>query len=248
MSHTDEQTNNTPPGLNEREKAEIRACAGKIRACIAAAARRAGRPPEAVTLVAVTKTYPLAVLLAALEAGLDIFGESRIQEALPKIEAIGTRAEWHLIGHLQRNKVDQAVGKFALIHSVDSLRLIQALEAQAKAMGVTQRILLQLNVSGEKSKYGALPEALPALLEALERSPHLSGEGLMTIPPYDPDPEASRRYFRRLKEILAETGARPRFTPRHLSMGMSGDFETAVEEGATLVRVGSAIFGERAYI
>lgn len=214
---------------------------------IAEAARRAGRAPEAVTLVAVSKTHPTAMLRAALAAGQHIFGESRIQEALPKIAALGGQAEFHLIGHLQRNKVNQAVGRFSLIHAVDSGRLIEELERRAAVLGVVQRVLLEVNVSGEASKYGVAPEGVRELVEALERSPHLAGEGLMTIAPDVDDPEEVRPHFRRLRELNESLQGFTRFTPRHLSMGMSGDFEVAVEEGATLVRVGSAIFGAREY-
>lgn len=243
MTEHDEQTINSAAaqaaGVAERLEA--------IRRRIAEAARRAGRSPHDVTLVAVSKTHPAELLEAALAAGQIIFGESRIQEALPKIEALGGRAEFHLIGHLQRNKVNQAVGRFALIHAVDSVRLIEELERRAAALGLVQRVLLEVNVSGEASKYGVPPEGVRELVEALERSPHLMGEGLMTIAPDVDDPEEVRPFFRRLRELGAGLTGFERFTPRHLSMGMSGDFEVAVEEGATLVRVGSAIFGTREY-
>jgi len=248
MTRHDDQTNNAPAAREERWIAEILGRLKGIQARIAAAARRAGRSPESVALVAVSKTHPAALIAAARAAGQRVFGESRLQEALPKIEALERTApppEWHLIGHLQRNKVAQAAGRFALIHSVDSVRLIEELEKQCAARGIDQRILLEINVSGEASKFGAPPEELPFLLAALEKTPHLRGEGLMTIPPYDLDPEAVRPHFARLRDLMAGLGERPNFTPRHLSMGMSGDFEVAIEEGATLVRVGTAIFGER---
>lgn len=246
MSERDEQTNYELGGLADR-------LAG-IRARIDAAALRSGRRPEDVALVAVSKTHPAAAIEAALAAGQRVFGESRIQEALPKIEAIkapgvagapAAPAEWHLIGHLQSNKVNQAVGRFALLHAVDSARLVEALERRAAALGLVQSILIEVNVSGEGSKFGVAPEGLPEVIEALERSPHLRGEGLMTIPPDLDDPELVRPFFARLRALSQALTGLTRFTPRHLSMGMSGDFEVAIEEGATLVRIGTAIFGDR---
>jgi hypothetical protein len=216
-----------------------------VRERLAAAARRAGRRADDIALVAVSKTHPVELLRAAVAAGQTLFGENRVQEALPKIDALAGAARWHLIGHLQTNKVNQAVGRFELIHSVDSVRLIEALEARAARLPIVQPILLQLNVAGEASKFGAPPEELPALLDALAAAPHLRAEGLMTMPPYDPDPEAGRPHFTRLRELMAELPPVAHFTPRRLSMGMSGDYEVAIEEGATLLRVGTAIFGER---
>ena len=243
MSERDEQTINSSGGAGDPVAARLAEVQGRI----AAAAARAGRGGGEVTLVAVSKTHPAAAIEAALTAGQLVFGESRVQEALPKVEALGGRAEFHLIGHLQRNKAHQAVGRFALIHSVDSVRLIEELEKRATMLGIVQRVLLELNVSGEASKFGAPPEALPRLIDALERAEHLRGEGLMTIAPETDDPKEARPYFARLRELLASVTVTPHFAPIHLSMGMSGDFEVAIEEGATLVRVGSAIFGAREY-
>lgn len=243
MSECDEQTINSSGGAADPVAARL----AEVRRRIDAAAARAGRAAGEVALVAVSKTHPAAAIEAALAAGQRIFGESRIQEALPKVEALGGRAEFHLIGHLQRNKAHQAVGRFALIHSVDSQRLIEELERRAAALGIVQRVLLEINVSGEASKFGAPPEALPSLIEALEKAEHLRGEGLMTIAPETDDPEEARPYFARLRELMTRITATAHFTPRHLSMGMSGDFEVAIAEGATLVRVGSAIFGARDY-
>lgn len=217
-----------------------------VRARIAAAAARAGRDPAAVKLVAVGKTHPAGLIREAFGAGQRDIGENRIQEALGKLDELADLPiAWHLIGHLQRNKARQAVGRFALIHSVDSARLIEALEAEAARAGVIQPILLQLNLSGEASKFGAAAEELPALLDAVAGAPHLRAEGLMTIPPYDEDPEKSRPIFRRLRRLLESIPAGGPLAARHLSIGMSNDFEVAVEEGATLVRVGTTIFGER---
>jgi PLP dependent protein len=255
MNDSHEQTNNpgreagvTSAGPAPELVAQMAERIRDVRDRIAAAASRAGRQPEDVTLVAVSKTHPVERLRAALAAGQTVLGESRIQEALPKIEALatpGSMIRWHLIGHLQTNKVQQAVGRFELIHSVDSARLIAALEERAARLGLVQPILLEVNVAGETSKSGAAPEELPRLLEALAEATHLRAEGLMTIPPYEEDPAASRPYFARLRELLQSLPPAPQWTPRHLSMGMSGDFEVAIEEGATLVRVGTAIFGSR---
>lgn len=225
---------------------EIAGRLSEIRARMDAAARRAGRDPASVTLVAVSKTHPAERVRAALDAGQIVFGENRMQEALPKIEALAdTPARWHLIGHLQSNKARQAAGRFELIHSVDSVNLIQELETRAAAAGIVQKILLQINVSGEESKFGASPSEIPALLDALSRAPHLSADGLMTIPPLTETAEISRPHFKRLRELIASIPADAPFTSRHLSMGMSDDFEVAIEEGATLIRVGTAIFGSR---
>lgn len=232
----DRQKNN-PPGLPERLKG--------IKTRIGAAARRAGRAPEEVGLIAVTKTHPAQSIEPLFELGQSAFGENRVQEALEKMEALAGRGEWHLIGHLQRNKAALAAGRFALIHSVDSVRLIEELEKQAAKRNVVQSILLEINIAGETEKTGAAPDELAGMLQSLSMAPHLSAEGLMTMAPYDPDPEKARPHFARLRELLRAIGTRPGFTPRHLSMGMSGDFEVAIEEGATLVRIGTAIMGER---
>ena len=245
MTDFPDQTNNGPPAGSEGAIAGIPERLARGRERIDAAAKRAGRDPKDVLLVAVTKTHPVPVLRAAIEAGLRDLGESRVQEALGKLDAIGGEARWHLVGHLQRKKVNAVVGRFDLIHSVDSIPLIEALERRAAALELTQRILFQINVSGELSKHGASPEHLPDLLQALTRAPHLRVEGLMTIPPFSEDPEQSRSHFARLRQLLLESQSAPQFVPRYLSMGMSGDFEVAIEEGATIVRIGTAIFGPR---
>lgn len=232
-----------------------------IQARIAAAARRTGRDPAEVTLVAVTKTHPPALVAEALAAGLRHFGENRVQEAETKIAALATadpRPTWHLIGHLQRNKAKPAARLFDIVHSLDSLRLAETLDRALAAMPGGQRLpaLLQVNVSGEASKEGFdLPggvtnqAGLPLFLAEVERIlalPHLQIQGLMTIAPYTPDPEAARPVFRALRR-LRDTLARhcPAAGWTQLSMGMTDDFEVAIEEGATLVRVGRALFGER---
>jgi pyridoxal phosphate enzyme (YggS family) len=194
------------------------------------------RIPESVTLVAVTKTVPPERVDAAFHAGIRVFGESKIQEAKAKIPLVSSRARWHFIGHLQSNKARDAVELFELIHSVDSVKLAAELDKWAERAGKTQPILLEVNVSGETSKFGVKPEDLPATLAQVQQFPRLEVRGLMTIPPVGQDP---RPYFRRLRELRDQTGL------RELSMGMSQDYEIAIEEGATLVRIGTAIFGER---
>ena len=216
----------------------------EVRRRIAAAALRAGRDPAAVRLVAVSKTVPVELIREAVAAGQRLFGENYLQEARGKIEALGEAAEWHFIGHLQSNKATAAVGLFELIHGVDRLKLAEALDAAAASKGTLQKILMQVNLAGEASKSGTSPEAAPELLEEISRLPHLRMVGLMTMPPFLA-PEAVRPYFRALRELrdrLEELGGGP--LPE-LSMGMSGDYEAAVAEGATLVRVGTAIFGAR---
>ncbi|MCL6620711.1 MAG: YggS family pyridoxal phosphate-dependent enzyme [Syntrophobacterales bacterium] len=218
-----------------------------IRERMAAAARRAGRDPAAVRLVAVSKSVGLEALREAVAAGQRLIGENYLQEAKDKIAALGPEVEWHFIGHLQSNKAKAAVGRFALIHSLDRLGLAEALETAAARQNRVQEVLVQVKVGGEASKSGVAPEAAADLLRELSRFPHLRVVGLMTLPPFLPDPEAVRPYFRALRELrdrlvaqgLADTGL------PELSMGMSGDFEVAVEEGATLIRVGTALFGPR---
>lgn len=211
------------------------------------AAQLAGRDPAAVRLVAVTKTVGLDRLKAAVAAGHTLFGENYVQEARAKIAALGPGLTWHFIGHLQSNKARAAVELFDLIHSVDRLRLAQALDQAASRLGKVQNILLQVNLAGEESKSGATPEDVQNLLSNISNMPNLKVLGLMTMPPWFPDPEEARPYFRALREL------RDRLRRLHLvegdlgelSMGMTGDFEAAVAEGATLVRIGTAIFGRR---
>lgn len=217
----------------------------EVRNRIEAAARRAGRDPAAVKLVAVSKTVDAERVREALAAGQKIFGENYLQEARGKIEALGPEAQWHFIGHLQTNKAKAAVALFRLIHSVDRIHLAQALEKAAAQTGKVQEILLEVNLAGEETKSGAPPQAVAELLRQAALLPHLRVQGLMTMPPWLADPEAVRPYLRGLRELrdrLLQLNICP--LPE-LSMGMSGDFETAIEEGATLVRVGTAIFGRR---
>lgn len=208
------------------------------------AALRAGRRPEAVRLIAATKSVAPERIRGAIDAGVRILGENRLQEALPKIEALGAAGgiAWHFIGRLQRRKAKDVVGRFQLIHSVDSVELAEEIDRRAAQAGLRQEVLLEVNVGGEASKAGFAPEALGQAVEALAGLPSLSVRGLMTIPPPSGQPEAARPYFRQLRELAASLG-RPEL--KELSMGMSQDYAIAVEEGATMVRVGTAIFGAR---
>ena len=216
----------------------------EVRRCIAAAAHRARRDPAQVRLVAVSKTVPVELIKEAVVAGQRLFGENYLQEAQGKIAALGEAATWHFIGHLQSNKAKGAVGLFDLIHGVDRLKLAVALEAAAAQIGKVQDLLIQVNLAGEASKSGAAPAAVPGLLREISRLPHLRVMGLMTMPPFL-DPEAVRPYFRALRELRDHLQDSSGLPLPELSMGMSGDYEVAVEEGATLVRVGTAIFGSR---
>ena len=211
----------------------------EVRAKMAAAARRGCRQIDDITLVAVSKTVPPERVDEALALGVTTFGESKLQEAKAKIPLVSSRARWHMIGHLQTNKARVAVELFELIHSVDSVKLAADLNKWAERVGKTQAVLLEINVSGEPSKFGIKPEDLNAMLDPIVALPRLEVRGLMTLAPFAEDAEKARPYFRRLRELRDAVGL------RELSMGMSNDFEIAVEEGATIVRVGTAIFGER---
>ncbi len=217
----------------------------EVRRRLTAAARRGGRDPAAVKLVAVSKTVDVGRIQEAVDAGQKIFGENYLQEARGKIAALGPGVTWHLVGHLQTNKAKNAVELFHLIHSVDRLHLAQALEKAAARRQKVQEILLQVNLAGEESKSGVPPDRAPELLREIARLPHLRVTGLMTMPPWFPDPEAVRPYFRALQELRDRLLQLEICPLPELSMGMSGDFEVAVEEGATLVRIGTAIFGKR---
>lgn len=213
---------------------------------VARAAERSGRKGEEIRLIAVGKTKPVELIGEAIEAGLAVFGENYVQEAEGKISAY-PQAEWHFIGKLQRNKVKKAVSLFSWIQTVDSLSLLMEISRRAGEAGKVLPVLAEVNLAGEASKAGMEPEALSELIEASPGLPGISLRGLMAIPPWTEDPEESRPYFIRLRELLAECvsrgGAGKHMT--ELSMGMSNDFEAAIEEGATMVRVGTAIFGSR---
>ncbi|MCH7624085.1 MAG: YggS family pyridoxal phosphate-dependent enzyme, partial [Nitrospinae bacterium] len=208
-----------------------------VKSRIAEAASKAGSPPETIRLVAVSKTVSVEKIIEAREAGAELFGENRVQEALEKIERLGQGGpNWHFIGHLQKNKVNQLLGRFDLIHSVDSAALAQVINEKSLARNLITPVLIQVNVSGEASKFGMAPNELESTLRALSKLVAVRVEGLMTIPPYAPDPEKSRNVFARLRELrdqMDELGMEG-ICLKELSMGMSNDFAVAIEEGSTL--------------
>jgi hypothetical protein len=220
----------------------------KVRERIAAACRRSGRAPEDVTLVAISKTFPPESIRAAYETGLRDFGENRVQEATAKRPALSDLSiTWHLVGHLQTNKAKAARELFDWVHSVDSLRLAQKLDQATASGGGGLPVLLEVNLGGEESKAGVGESEIIPLVEQISSLATLEVRGLMVIPPFFDDPERVRPYFRRLRELAQEIDAKniARISMRELSMGMSHDFEVAIEEGATIIRVGTAIFGTR---
>lgn len=224
----------------------------QVRERLDAAAHRTGRRSEDIALMAVSKTFPAERIREAYDMGLRLFGENRVQEFGGKIDSLRDldAAEWHLIGHLQTNKAAKAVELFTAVDSVDSLRLAQKLNASAQQLGKKLAVLIEINVGGEAAKSGVAPESreLEDLLLAAPELEHLELAGLMTVPPFADDPPEARAYFRKLRELRDQIAARrlPAIDMHTLSMGMSHDFEVAIEEGSTCVRVGTAIFGERA--
>jgi PLP dependent protein len=221
---------------------------GAVRERISLACRRAGRDPADVSLVGVAKTFSAGAVREAIRAGVADIGENYVQELLGKREELRDEAvRWHFIGHLQTNKVRQIAGWVHMIHAVDSERLVAEINRQAERAGRVIDCLLEVNTTGEESKFGVTPEGAPALAASLAPFGHIRIAGLMTIGPFLPDPEGSRPMFRRLRLLRDEIAAtgQSNVTMRHLSMGMTGDFEVAIDEGATLVRVGTAIFGSR---
>src|SRR5438093_10124533 len=217
----------------------------RVREQIAEAAAKAGRDVKDVELVAISKTHPAQKVREAVEAGQTLFGESRVQEARAKIPELSSNLRWHFVGHLQKNKVRQALPVFELIHSVDSFALAKEINRIADEDGMHPRILLEVNVAGEGSKFGFKPETVRAEMESLLALPRLSIEGLMIIPPLAEEAEASRTFFVQLRELRDALEKEFDLKLPRLSMGMTNDFTVAIEEGATLVRVGTAIFGER---
>ena len=218
----------------------------KVRERIEAACARANRNPNDVTLVAVSKSQPPEAVRAAVDLGQLIFGENRVQEAKAKIPLCPERARWHMIGHLQSNKARDAATLFDMVQSVDSLHLAQELEKWADKEAKTLPVLLEVNVAGESSKFGYKPEAILREFAQINDLRHLELHGLMTIAPYTTDAEKVRPVFRKLREIKSQCEQVLGAPLQHLSMGMSGDFEVAIEEGATIVRIGTALFGPRA--
>jgi pyridoxal phosphate enzyme (YggS family) len=220
-----------------------------VRKRIETAARSRNRSPKDITLVAITKTHPIETLRAAIEAGVSDLGENRVQEAEEKILEVGRQAaRWHMVGHLQANKARRAVGLFDVIHSLDSIALAQRLDGLCAEQNRSElSVLIQIDLGGEQTKTGIEPRELPALLDTLSACRHLRLIGLMTLPPYFENPDCARPYFKTLRELRDELQNLGHFAERtgELSMGMSHDFEIAIEEGATMVRVGTAIFGER---
>ncbi|MBI5198570.1 MAG: YggS family pyridoxal phosphate-dependent enzyme [Nitrospirae bacterium] len=223
-----------------------------VRDRIEAAVKRSGRDPSEIKLVAVSKTVDIDRIKEAVIAGITILGENRVQEAQKKVASyelrvVGRKIEWHMVGHLQTNKAKTAIRLFDLIHSVDSLRLAEEIDRESRKTGKVQDVLVEVNLAGEETKHGVSKEGTISLLKEMSKLKNISVKGLMTMPPFSEDPEKVRPYFRRLREIrdnineLRVTG----YELRDLSMGMSNDFEVAIEEGATMVRVGTAIFGER---
>jgi len=218
-----------------------------IRKAIEAAATAAGRNPEEISLIAVSKMKPRQAVEAAFSAGQSAFGENKVQEAASKYASPLHGAELHLIGPLQSNKTRDAAALFNWIHTVDRLKILHRLDTQLQENGRTIKALIQVNLAGESQKSGCSPEQLPALIEAFQGASRLSLQGLMIIPPFSDDPEETRPWFKRLRMLRDDLVASTGVALPQLSMGMSGDYQVAIEEGATMVRIGTAVFGERDY-
>ena len=216
-----------------------------VHTAIAESERKSGRPAGSVELLAVSKTHSPEVIRQAVDAGQLLFGENRVQEAKAKISDLPGKLRWHLVGHLQSNKIRSALPMFEMIHGVDSIELLDEIQRIGEDLGLFPRVLLQVNVAGESSKFGFSPQRLLSEMERIFRAERVQVEGLMTIPPLASNPENSRKYFVQLRELRDRLEKDFRFSLPQLSMGMSGDYRIAIEEGATLVRVGTAIFGER---
>ena len=224
---------------------DLAANINSVRDRIEAACARAQRRPDSVTLIAVTKSQPPEIVADAARLGLTVFGENKVQEAKAKIEQCPSRLHWHMIGHLQSNKARDAVELFEMIQSVDSFHLAEELNQRAEQAAKTVPILIEMNIAGEASKFGYRPENLKGDLERLNALKRLEIHGLMTVPPWSAEPEKVRPVFRKLCELKVECEQLLGAPLPHLSMGMTGDFEVAIEEGATMVRVGTALFGAR---
>ena len=215
-----------------------------IRAC-----ERSGRKRSDVTLIAVSKTKPVTMMEEAIASGVSIFGENKVQEILKKQPLLPGGAEWHLIGHLQRNKVRSIAGKVAMIHSVDSLRLAEQIQKEYQIQDLTAKILVEVNIAREESKFGLMPEETEEVIREIAKMPNIKVCGLMTIAPFVQDPEENRIHFKNLRKLLVDINSKniDNISMMGLSMGMTGDYEVAIEEGATFVRVGTGIFGRRQY-
>ena len=221
----------------------------KVEKKVCAACERAGRRRDEVTLIAVSKTKPVSMIEELLPGGTRDFGENKVQELCEKYEQLPKDIRWHLIGHLQRNKVKYVVDKACLIHSVDSLRLAEAISAEGKKRGITVPVLIEVNVAGEESKFGVKPEEAEGLIREIAGMPSISVKGLMTIAPYVENPEENRIHFSNLRKLCVDIKNKniDNVSMNILSMGMTGDYEVAIEEGATMIRVGTGIFGKRDY-
>lgn len=216
---------------------------------INAACSRANRDPSQVTLIAVSKTKPVPALREAYDAGVRDFGENKVQEIMDKLPQLPSDIRWHMIGHLQRNKVKYIIGKVAMIHSVDSMRLAEEISRESIRRGVETDILIEVNIAGEESKYGVSSAEAPELIEKIAKLPGIHVRGLMTIAPYTEVPEKNRPYFDKLTQLSVDIKGKniDNVSMNVLSMGMTGDYSVALEEGATCIRVGTGIFGERVY-
>ena len=221
----------------------------QVNANIEKACAAVGRAPSEITLVAVSKTKPVSLLQEAYDAGARVFGENKVQEIMDKYDQLPSDIQWHMIGHLQRNKVKYIIDKVAMIHSVDSLRLAQTIEQEAAKKELVMPILLEVNVAEEDTKFGLKVEEVLPLLEQISSFSHIQVKGLMTIAPFVENPEENREVFRTLKKLSVDISAKNinNVTMSVLSMGMTGDYQVAVQEGSTMVRVGTGIFGERNY-
>ena len=216
---------------------------------IAAACARAGRKREEVKLIAVSKTHPVEAIKEAMRCGIRSFGENKVQELRDKMENLGEDLDWHLIGHLQTNKVKYVVGRVSLTHSLESTRLAEAIEKEACKRALTADVLVEVNIAAEDTKFGVLPENVEEFVREVAKFEHIRVVGLMTVAPITQESEENRKYFKNLNKIMVDLNSKNihNVSMSVLSMGMTGDYETAIEEGATLVRVGTGIFGHRDY-
>ena len=213
------------------------------------ACERAGRKRDEVTLIAVSKTKPVEMLQEAYDLGTRVFGENKVQEIVDKYDALPNDISWHMIGHLQRNKIKYIIDKVELIHSVDSVRLAEAIEKEASKHNLIANILMEVNVAKEDTKFGLMVEEVETVIEEISKFPHIRVKGLMTIAPFVENPEENREYFKRLRKLSVDIDSKKfdNVTMSILSMGMTNDYEIAIEEGATMVRVGTGLFGVRNY-